>query len=174
MKRIAKRIWLAISILLIALCGACATRGFPPQGGIANCDRVDTRLWRCAQPTALGLEWLKAQGVKSVVNLRNDPWPGEAAACARLGLVYTNLPMSGVFPPSRDRAREILTVMEDMPSPLAIHCEFGADRTGLMAALWRLEDDVDWTVAEAAREQRQYGGSPFLPCFRRFILDWRP
>lgn len=161
--------------VMIAACG-CVTRGFPAQWGIVNFDRVDEQLYRGGRVNRLALEHLQSIGVKSVVNLRDDDssWPDEQDACHTLGMVYTNFPMSSIVPPSRATVVKILNTMQALPKPIFVHCLHGSDRTGLIVACWRINEYSDWTPKEAAWEAKEFGASPLLPGFRKFILDFKP
>ncbi|MCX6902573.1 MAG: hypothetical protein NTW03_03675, partial [Verrucomicrobia bacterium] len=77
----------------LVLSGCVTQRGFPPEHQIVNFDRVDSVLYRGAQPTQNSLAYLASIGVKSVVNLRmpEDALPGEQPAAEALGLTFTNL-----------------------------------------------------------------------------------
>ncbi|GGV24347.1 hypothetical protein GCM10010182_53580 [Actinomadura cremea] len=59
-----------------------------PAPGVAKFARVDARVWRGAAPTAEGYRWLRAEGVRTIVDLRaevpappartGDPSPDDA------------------------------------------------------------------------------------------------
>jgi protein tyrosine/serine phosphatase len=158
-------------LAIAALLTACAApRGVPPVYATPNLDRVDGRLWRCGQPSALGLEFLRSQGVRTVIDLRDDGgWPGEREACERLGMVYTNIQMSGVSAPSKAQVWRVLQVVKSSPGAV-IHCAHGCDRTGIVIACYRI--DSGWSADAAMKEAQRYGLSPWLPAFKRFIERW--
>ena len=62
---------LFVLLLAITLCAA-RERGLPPQNGIANFGKVNERLFRGAQPDAVGITNLARLGIKSIINLRFD------------------------------------------------------------------------------------------------------
>mgnify|MGYP002716915109 CR=1 FL=1 len=99
-------------------------------------------VYRSAQPSAKTLERLQAAyGLRSVINLRGEnagsPWyDEEVAASRRLGLAHFDFRMSAKTELSPAEAEALLALMEAAPKPLLIHCQSGADRTGLAAALY--------------------------------------
>ncbi len=163
---------MAISALALVLSGCVSPRGFPPEHQIVNFDRVDERLYRGAQPTVNGLEFLHSIGVKSVVNLRlaHEVLPSEKPAAERLGMVFTNLPLSGVTTPTTEQMNGILDTIERLPAPVFIHCHYGCDRTGMAVSCWRIRHG--WSREEALREAKAYGLSSLLGGMRRFILNF--
>ena len=62
---------LFVLLLIVGLC-AGAERGLPPREGIANFGKVNERLFRGAQPDAVGITNLARLGIKSIINLRFD------------------------------------------------------------------------------------------------------
>lgn len=103
---------------------------------------INGELYRSAQPTPEQLsEYVRAYGIRSVVNLRgsnpNSAWyREEVATAAALGLVHTDFAMSARRILSASDKDKLLAILRDAPKPLLIHCEAGADRSGLAAALY--------------------------------------
>jgi protein tyrosine/serine phosphatase len=99
-------------------------------------------LYRAAQPAPADLaRWTGQYGIRSVLNLRgthdDTGWYRDESAAARdLGLVLADFPLSARQNPGPDRIAELVALMRRLPKPLLIHCQGGADRTGLAAALY--------------------------------------
>jgi protein tyrosine phosphatase (PTP) superfamily phosphohydrolase (DUF442 family) len=148
-------------------------RGFPPEHQIVNFDRVTSDLYRGAQPTIASLDYLKSLGIKSVVCLRepSDILPGEPISVSALGLRFENLPMDGVTAPSEADIDKMLDVIDALPKPVFIHCQFGCDRTGTVIACWRIKHG--WDNDAAYREAKQYGISPLLPALHHLIKTYK-
>jgi hypothetical protein len=97
-------------------------------------------IYRCAQPSAAQLEWLvRRHGIRSVINLRGccDPLPfylNECRTTNRLNLSQEDIGLSANRLPSPQALRELVAVLERSEYPLLLHCNKGADRTGLAAA----------------------------------------
>ncbi|HEY8871505.1 MAG TPA: dual specificity protein phosphatase family protein [Stellaceae bacterium] len=125
-------------------------------------------LYRSAQLSKTETRWaMREYGIKSILNLRGanagSPWyDDEIAASGELGLAHFDYPLSAKrFVTGREIA-EILDIVRKAPKPLLIHCKSGADRSGLVAALYRFAE-TGASAAEADRElSLVYGHFPYL------------
>jgi tyrosine-protein phosphatase SIW14 len=148
----------------------------PPSGqvtfaGIANFGQVDDRLYRGAQPELTAFAGLKALGVNTVVRLNGEgEKPEEAKLVESLGMRFVYLPWNSDALPSHEKVVTFLALLHDNPTTkVFVHCHAGADRTGVMVALYRLEFD-HWTAAQAVAEMKQYHYYYlFLPHLERFV-----
>ena len=107
--------------------------------------------------------------IRSIINLRGKK-PGKAwyreekATAAELGIRHIDYGGIGaVRPPSASDLATLLTLFATAPRPVLLHCQAGADRSGLAAALWKKA--VDKTPARQARKQLslRYGHIPIGP-----------
>lgn len=117
--------------------------------GLHNFAQVAPGLYRSAQPTAEGMRTAKALGVRTVINLRilhsdRDELRG-------LGLRYAHIHAKAWHPEREDVLAFLAIATDPENQPVLVHCEHGADRTGLMVAAWRVAVE-GWTPAEAAAE----------------------
>jgi len=103
--------------------------------------------------------------------MANDVLNGEAVWAISSGMVYTNVPMTGVGKPSDQQIKQILALIETLPGPVFIHCEHGCDRTGTVVACYRIKHD-HWTGEDAFREAKLYGISVFERGMREYILGF--
>ncbi len=98
------------------------------------------KMWRTYQPSPAHLERWAAKGVKTVINLRGDNPSGflflEEGACARLGLTLVNFRVYSREAPSKEILHGARTLFKDIDYPAIMHCKSGADRAGLMSALF--------------------------------------
>lgn len=82
------------------------------------------------------------RGIVTVINLRGAPerafYNFEAESCERLGLTLITLSMSARLAPKRETLLELLRVLETAQKPALVHCKSGADRTGLVSAIYRI------------------------------------
>jgi protein tyrosine/serine phosphatase len=99
-------------------------------------------LYRSAQLTEPEFERVgREYGIKSVLNLRGahpgDGWyEGEMAAARHLGIEHFDYPISATRFVSQQQMEQILDIVRRAPKPLLIHCQSGADRSGLVAAAY--------------------------------------
>ena len=165
----------AVLFLCVALSAAGATLGFPADEQIVNFHKVNASLYRGSQPNAAAIEWLRGEGVKSIINLRmaNDVWPGEAEVATARGILYTNIPLNSLSAPTRDQMKTVLAAIALLPKPVFIHCQHGRDRTGTAVACYRIDRD-GWSSQKALTEAEGYGLSPFELEMKQFIRHFKP
>jgi len=133
--------------------------------GISNFYQVTTNLYRGAQPTAEGMKQLKTMGIKTVVNLRS--FHSDKDEVAGTGLKSVRFEVKPWHAEDED-VIGFLKVMADTNNlPVFVHCERGADRTGLMCAMYRIVF-CDWTKQQAIEEMRQ-GGFHFSPVWKDLV-----
>lgn len=110
---------------------------------------------------------IREHKLQSILNLRGGH-PGEAwyddeiAAAQEAGIGHYNYPISAKRKLTREQIEPILEIVRNAPKPLLIHCRSGADRSGLVAALFRLS--VELASPEEADRQLslRYGHFPYL------------
>jgi tyrosine-protein phosphatase SIW14 len=122
--------------------------------GVGNFYQVDEHVYRGAQPTPEGFQYLASIGVKTVLDLREAD--GRSREERRLvtvaGMHYVNVPMTGLTPPSEEQITNILALLEDSAvGPVFVHCKRGADRTGAVIAAYRINHD-HWNNQRALTE----------------------
>ncbi len=122
--------------------------------GLPNLHQVTATLYRGAQPTATGMRQLKAMGVRTVINLRS--FSSDRDEIGDTGLTYEHIYMKAWHPEDKEIVRFLQIVTDKDHTPAFVHCQHGADRTGLMCAIYRVAV-CDWTKEEAIREMTQGG-----------------
>jgi protein tyrosine/serine phosphatase len=122
--------------------------------GLPNLYKVSDNLYRGALPTTEGLQELKKLGVRTVIDLRESD--GNQAKMTELGLAYEHIPMTA-FHVKDDHVVQFLRIAGDPGhAPIFVHCQRGADRTGLMCAIYRIAFQ-SWTKEQAIAEMTQGG-----------------
>jgi len=119
-----------------------------------NWGEVAPGVFRSAQPTPGQLRRrVRRHGIKTIVNLRAERNCGafvlEEAACAALGVELVNVRVRSRDVPSKEMIAALDGLFAGMAKPAWMHCKSGADRTGLVGALYLILAEGR-PVAEAA------------------------
>lgn len=122
--------------------------------GVPNLHKITDSLYRSAQPTATGMENLKAVGIKTVMNLRS--FHTDRDDVGKTGLQQDRISMTAWHPEFEDAVRFLKVVTDPEQAPVLFHCRHGADRTGTMCAVYRIAVQ-GWTKEAAIREMTQGG-----------------
>lgn len=132
---------------------------------------VPGELYRSAQPTARQIaSYAKLYGIKTIVNLRGEnigaPWyDAEVAEAKQLGIRHLDFRMSARQQLSQTQAKDLVALMRKAEKPILIHCLGGADRSGLVAALY---------VAAIARGSENVAESQISIRFGHFSVSANP
>jgi protein tyrosine phosphatase (PTP) superfamily phosphohydrolase (DUF442 family) len=133
--------------------------------GIKNCHQVMTNLYRGAQPTAEGMKQLQALGIRTVISLR--ALHSDKATLAGTGLKSVRMKMEP-WHSDEDEAVFFLKAATDTNNlPVFVHCERGADRTGVMCAMYRIVV-CGWSKEQALDEMKN-GGFGFNPVWQELV-----
>jgi tyrosine-protein phosphatase SIW14 len=155
------------------------------------------RLYRSGQMTAEGFtDAVRRYGIRTIINVQDEyPDPDldqsfwgtgtikERALCERLGVRYIHLSPDLVSRRLVEVCRpavieEFLAVMDDPASyPVLLHCHAGLHRTGVLAAVYRMEYQ-GWTPAAAWQEMRAHGFGPWVGTaandyVAQYVLNYR-
>jgi protein tyrosine/serine phosphatase len=121
--------------------------------GVPNLHRVAPDFYRSAQPNAAGFKALaETTGIKTVVSLR--AFHSDRSLTMGTGLILVRIPMNTWNIKRADVVRALAEVEAARSrGPVLLHCQHGADRTGLIAALHRVLNE-GWTRAAALDEMK--------------------
>jgi protein tyrosine/serine phosphatase len=127
-----------------------------PQVKIKNFGQMDARFYRGAQPKRDDYAALKALGIKTVIDLRDDATDYERPSVEALGMKYVNIPMSDKDYPREAEIEQFLKLVDD-PSTGAfyVHCAGGRHRTGVMGAVYRFTH-YGWDYTRVYAEMKEY------------------
>lgn len=160
-----------IPILLVALVSVTTVQDIPP---IRNFLRVNKDFCTGGQPRFEHLAQLKAEGIKTIINLRTSDEhraAEEEEKAKELGLRYFNIPV--VFrDPKEEQVTEFLKITDDPENrPAFIHCTT-AIRVGAFWMIRRVLRD-GWTIEAAEEEAKKVGlkESPHLNEFARKYIE---
>jgi protein tyrosine/serine phosphatase len=144
----------------------------PSIAGIDNFGQVDAHLYRGAQPEPAAYAELRSLGIDTVVRLNPEGqnMAAEKAQVESLGMNFVSLPWSGLGEPTHEQVVSFLTLLRDNPaSKVFVHCRVGADRTGVMVAIYRLTFDR-WNTAQALAEMHAFHYHHlWLPHLQRYV-----
>ncbi|MGE0461166.1 MAG: sulfur transferase domain-containing protein [Vicinamibacterales bacterium] len=143
------------------------------RAGISNYTKVDAVV-ACGGATEMSaLDGLKADGFKSVINLRlasenGANIPENQAKAKALGLNYFHLPLSGASPDPAIVDQFLGVVSNKANQPVYIHCA-SANRVGAVWLVKRVLQD-GWAVEKATAEAKAIGLS--APGLEKFALEY--
>lgn len=134
-----------------------------PTGSLPRFHEVDHgKVYRSAQPNGIGYAEMAKAGIRTVVKLNTDQADQERAWAASSGIRLIEVPLPGLTAPSAAAEDHVQALIRDPANqPVLFHCEQGEDRTGLVAAIYRVEAQ-GWAPAAAHKEFRDLGHSPLL------------
>ncbi|HEX6397457.1 MAG TPA: tyrosine-protein phosphatase [Steroidobacteraceae bacterium] len=117
--------------------------------GVPNLHQITPTLFRSEQPTELGFRNLEKLGIRTVINLRafnsdDDEVRGTLLRTERVRILTWNVGDAQVI--------DVMRMLRSAENgPFLIHCQHGADRTGLMSAMYRVLEQ-GWSVDDALAE----------------------
>lgn len=166
------RIWLPAILLMFALAIASFSLLFdslasagesnrPAQWavpiklqGVSNLHRINDSLYRSAQPTKEGMKNLEKMGIKTIITLR--AFHSDKDELKGTGLLNSALSVKTWHIEDKDVIRVLKIISKKENGPFLIHCQHGADRTGVMSAMYRIVGQ-GWSKDEAIREMVEGG-----------------
>ena len=125
------------------------------RDGVPNLNRVTATFYRSAQPTKAGYQSLaKDPGIKTVVSLRAFHWDDDLVAGTGINVV--RIPIHTWNIETEDVVRALAAIRQaETVGGVLLHCQHGADRTGLITALYRVLYQA-WTK-DAALDEMLHG-----------------
>lgn len=146
---------LTINLVTVAAANAKSASAFP-NIKIKNFGQMDERFYRGAQPDQKDYKDLAALGIKTIIDLRDDPTSYEKRQAESAGMRYVNIPMSDSGRPSDDQIDQFLKLANDPATGhFFVHCAGGRHRTGVVGAVYRMTHD-GWDFDRAYNEMQHY------------------
>jgi tyrosine-protein phosphatase SIW14 len=123
---------------------------------IKNFGQMDDRFFRGGQPKQDEYPELAALGIRTVIDLQDDPTSYEKQSVEALGMKYVNIPMSDSRYPESAKIDQFLKLVDD-PSTgkFYVHCAGGRHRTGVMGAVYRF-NHYNWNYDQVYAEMKKY------------------
>ena len=140
--------------------------------GLPNLYRISATLYRAAQPSQEGFEFLGTQRslsagdrpIRTVVSLRafheDAPLVPEHS-----GLRLEQIRFKTWHPETEDVIEFLRIATTPDFQPVLVHCQHGSDRTGTMVAIYRIAYEPEWNKARATDEMIN-GGFGFHPLWQ--------
>src|SRR5205823_583227 len=122
--------------------------------GLRNFHKVTGHLYRSGQPTAEGFRALERRGVRTVLSLRDHHEDEDEASGTNLRLLRVKMDSWNIK--DKDVAKVLAILRRKKDGPFLVHCWHGADRTGVICAMYRMVEQ-HWSREEAIRELREGG-----------------
>src|SRR5215510_378141 len=141
---------------------------------VNNFGQVTDFYYRGGQPRGEDYSHLAAIGVKTIIDLRDDPKDYAKELTEHAGMKYVNLPLSDKDYPPPDAASKFLSLVNDKENwPIYVHCAGGRHRTGAMTAVFRMTVQ-GWDADRAYEEMKDYDfytrwGHKSM---KRFVFDY--
>ena len=146
---------LVLSLAPVSAAESAAQTGRPaawatPVDPAFNLYRITPTLYRSRQIEAQDIAELKQLGIRNVVSLRafhsdRDVLKGSGIAHTRIKVLTWNIGDDDVVKALRAIRRA------EKEGPVLLHCQHGADRTGLVSAMYRMVFQ-GWTREQALEE----------------------
>lgn len=134
---------------------------------VKNFYRLDDKVYRSAQPDDEDMMVLEKLGIREVLNLRQFHSDNDEAEGT--GLTLHHVPMNAGEIKDED-VIAALRHLRDAQGPIVIHCWHGSDRTGTIAAMYRIVYQ-GWTK-EAAIQELEQGGYGYHATFYPNIPEY--
>lgn len=137
--------------------------------GLKNVGRVAPGIYRGAQPEEDGYTTLKQMGIRTVINLRNAH--DERKEVEGAGMHYLEFPMRMFGEVNERSVQYAIKAMSDSSNhPVFLHCKLGQDRTGIVVAVYRLEEH--WALKQAEAEMQDYGFNDIWVHLMRYVRNY--
>lgn len=158
-----------------------------------NLHQISEEMWRSNQPSPQQIsEHAKSRGIRTILNLRGESTKGyyllEKEACAANGIELVDFRVYSRDTPSVEAILGARDLFSQIEYPALMHCKSGADRAGLMAALYKLlreEAPVETAMQQLSlkylhvRQGKTGMLDAFLEAYQRFssvtpkpFIDW--
>lgn len=126
------------------------------------------QLYRSRQLSAGQFDhFIKKYGIKTVINLRgassDSKWyKDELKTVQTDSVAHLDIPLSAVQYVPPQKVDSIIAVAASESKPILVHCQGGADRSGLFCAAWKLKVEHESFEKSSKQLSFIYGHIPFF------------
>ena len=94
---------------------------------------------------------LRNYHIRSILNLRRkdllENWYiDESKISEECNVIHYDVSLSAYTEPTMKETQILMSIFKAAPRPVLIHCQAGADRSGLVAAMWKVIVDKETNV----------------------------
>lgn len=122
------------------------------------------------------VEFQSAYGIRTIINLRGaNPhaawYRDEVTESRELGIDHIDFRMSASHLLTKTEAERLIRIMESAKTPILVHCQSGADRSGLVSSLYMAAVRKAGESASESELSIRYGhiGIPYIS--RTYAMD---
>ena len=127
---------------------------------VKNFYKLSNKLYRSAQPSREEMTALETFGIRELLNLRQ--FHSDVDEAEGTSLTIYRVPMNAINIKDND-VIEALKYIQNAKGPILMHCWHGSDRTGVIAAMYRIIYQ-NWSREDAIEElvKGGYGHHGFI------------
>jgi protein tyrosine/serine phosphatase len=108
-----------------------------------NLHQISPEMWRANQPNPRQVrEHARLRGIRTIINLRGESTKGyyllEKEACEAEGVTLVDFQVFSRDTPKVETINAARELFDTIDYPALMHCKSGADRAGLMSALYMI------------------------------------
>ena len=155
-----KSLTVILILLIVSFNGLAQPRLRPTQWAtpvinskLDNFYKISDRLYRSEQPNSKAVSEYESLGIGSILNLRKHHTDNSEAKSS--GITLNHIPMAARNA-NQDQILQALRIIKNSETPTVIHCWHGSDRTGVVAAAYRMVFQ-NWS-SEQAIDEFENGG----------------
>jgi protein tyrosine/serine phosphatase len=138
--------------------------------------------YRSAQMDRDELEYyIKKYNIRSILNLRGENtdkswYKEEMEVTKEQNVKHYDIALSASSEPGREDIQKLIEIFKSAPRPVLIHCQSGADRSGLVAAMWKVIVDREPKSESEKQLSILYGHLPVgkATAMDHFFQNWNP
>lgn len=117
--------------------------------------RVTRQMFRSGHPNPIDVARAGRKGIRTIINLRGDNDSSanrlSSMACRKHGIELIEFRARSAKPPTREMIHAAKDLFDRIEYPVLLHCKSGADRSGLMSALYLILHEGQ-SVADARKQ----------------------
>jgi len=120
---------------------------------LKNLYQLNDSIYRCEQPDSNAFKELSKIGIKSLLDLKKNHT--DSAIVSKAPVHIYNVGMDADDFTDKEIVNA-LKIIHTAPKPIVVHCQHGADRTGVVIAMYRICFQ-NWTKEQAIDEMKNGG-----------------